>query len=88
MKGGSPELQPSSTTAQTSTLGPLILINNRGEQRNLCFVNATLQGLYCLPEFRGIFSQDFERMSPIGLEIKEIFQSEGGKPKSANTLRK
>ena len=73
LKGGSPELQSSvksATPAQSSKLGPLILINNRGEQTNLCFVNATLQGLYCLPEFRSIFCEDFERMSPIALEIK------------------
>ena len=90
LKAGSPELQSSvksAKPAQSSKMGPLILINNRGKQTNLCFVNASLQALYCLPEFRDIL-KDFGRMSPIACEIKEIFKSEGGKPESANKLRK
>jgi hypothetical protein len=90
LKGGAPDLQSSvksAKPAQSSKMGPLILINNHEKQTNLCFVNASLQALYCLPEFRDIL-KDFGRMSPIAWEIKEIFKSEGGKPESANKLRK
>ena len=67
---------------------PLILINNVGEARNLCFVNCTLQALNILPEFHELCLGSKMKGSPIGQEICALLESEGKYPVSGEKLRK
>ena len=62
-------------------MNPLILVNNG----NLCFVNAIMQALYSLQEFRDLFIGDLTAC-PLSSEIVSLFQSEGKTSVSVKTV--
>ena len=73
----------------------LKLINNTGhrEEKNLCFVNASLQLLHSIPEVREFFTHRVYRISskeklPISDEISRIFRTDGEFKTSAAELRR
>ena len=73
----------------------LKLINNSGlkEEKNLCFVNTSLQLLYSIPEIRDSFNDkayktDLTARLPISDEISRIFKTKGRCKTSAAELRR
>ena len=73
----------------------LKLVNNTGnkEERNLCFVNASIQLLHSIPEVNEFFTQRVYRISskeklPISDEISRIFRTGGEFRTSAAELRR
>ena len=73
----------------------LKLVNNTGnrEEKNLCFVNASIQLLHSIPEVKEFFTQRVYRISsreklPISDEISRIFRTEGAFRTSAAELRR
>ena len=73
----------------------LKLVNNTGnkEEKNLCFVNASIQLLHCIPEVKDFFTQRVYKISsrerlPISDEISRIFRTEGVFRTSAAELRR
>ena len=73
----------------------LKLINNSGfsQEKNLCFVNTSLQLLYSIPEVRDFFKDkayktDLKARLPTADEISRIFRTEGRCKTSAAELRR
>ena len=73
----------------------LKLVNNTGlkAEKNLCFVNATLQLLYSIPDVRIFFKKKEYRQNhaeglPVCDEISRIFKSDGKFRTSAAELRR
>ena len=73
----------------------LKLVNNTGnrEEKNLCFVNASIQLLYSIPEVREFFTKREYRISsgerlPYSDEISRIFRTGGEFTTSAAELRR
>ena len=62
----------------------LKLINNTGQrdEKNLCFVNTSLQLLYSISEVRDFFQEkvyrkNYKERLPISDEVSRIFKTEG-----------
>ena len=73
----------------------LKLVNNSGfrEEKNLCFVNTSLQLLYSIQEVRDFFKDkvyktDLAKRLPVSDEISRIFKTEGKCRTSAAELRR
>ena len=73
----------------------LKLVNNTGEQneRNLCFVNSSLQLLYSIPDIKDFFGSKNYRENdtgklPVADEMSRIFRTKGEFPVSAAELRR
>ena len=73
----------------------LKLINNTGckDEKNLCFVNTSLQLLYSIPEVRHFFKDRIYRTGykgrlPVSDEIFRIFKAEGQSRTTASELRR
>ena len=73
----------------------LKLMNNTGckEEKNLCFVNISLQLLYSIPEVRHFFKDriyraDYKGRLPVSDEIFRIFKTEGQFRTTASELRR
>ena len=73
----------------------LKLINNSGhsEEKNLCFVNASLQLLYSIPDVRNFFKDRAYRTDtplrfPISDELSRIFRTAGQFRTSAAEIRR
>ena len=74
-------------------MGDIKLFNNTGlfTEKNICFINSSLQLLYALPEVRGYFAEkkyrtDPDQAFPICDQISAIFRSSGATT-SAGSLR-
>ena len=73
----------------------LKLVNNAGNrnERNLCFVNSSLQLLYSVPDINDFFKsrsyrENFTGKLPVSDEMSRIFRTEGETMASAAELRR
>ena len=73
----------------------LKLVNDTGliAEKNLCFVNASIQLLYSIPDVRDFFKKkeyrlDFPERLPVCDELSRIFKTEGMFVTSAAELRR
>ena len=76
-------------------MSALKLVNNTGveAEKNLCFVNATLQLLHSIPDVKVFFKQKEYRLNyierlPVCDEISRIFRTEGKFRTSTAELRR